>query len=224
MGASAFLLRYPVTFMILVGLTGGIGAGKSSVSSRLSALGAVIIDADVIVRELQQPGQPLVTELTEHFGAGILRADGSLDRPSLAALAFGNADALASLNRIVHPAVGREMTQRIDEQFDTDHVVVLDIPLLAENPRQGLAATIVVDCPVEVAVERLVTMRGFTREDAEARVAAQASREKRIALATHVLHNDGSLQHLHRQVDRLWQALQSLPPTTAEDLDRYRAR
>ena len=210
--------------MILVGLTGGIGAGKSSVSTCLSALGAVIVDADAIVRELQQPGEPLVAELAEHFGSGILHSDGSLDRASLAALAFGNTDALADLNHIVHPAVGREMSQRIDEQFATDHVVVLDIPLLAENPRQGLAATIVVDCPVEVAVERLVTMRGFTREDAEARVAHQASREKRLALATHVVHNDGSLDHLRRQIDRLWRELQFLPPTTAEDLNRHRAR
>jgi dephospho-CoA kinase len=210
--------------MILVGLTGGIGAGKSSVSARLSELGAIIVDADAIVRELQQPGQPLVAALAERFGSDILHADGSLDRASLAALAFGNADALADLNQMVHPAVGREMSRRIDEQFATDHVVVLDIPLLAENPRQGLAATIVVDCPVKVAVERLVTMRGFTREDAEARVAHQASREKRLALATHVVHNDGSLDYLRRQVDRLWQELQSLPPTTAENLDCYRAR
>jgi dephospho-CoA kinase len=210
--------------MILVGLTGGIGAGKSSVSARLTELGAIIVDADAIVRELQQPGQPLVAALAERFGSGILHADGSLDRASLAALAFDNTDALADLNRIVHPAVGREMNRRIDEQLATDHVVVLDIPLLAENPREGLAATIVVDCPVEVAVERLVTLRGFTRQDAEARVAHQASREKRLALATHVVTNDGSLDHLRHQVDRLWQELQSLSPTTAEDLSRYRAR
>jgi dephospho-CoA kinase len=210
--------------MILVGLTGGIGAGKSSVSALLSERGAIIVDADAIVRELQQPGQPLMAALAERFGSDILHPDGSLDRASLAALAFGNADALADLNQIVHPAVGREMSRRIDEQLATDRVVVLDIPLLAENPRQGLAATIVVDCPVEVAVERLVTLRGFTREDAEARVAHQASREKRLALATHVVHNDGSLGDLHRQIDRLWHELQSLPPTTAEDLSRYRAR
>jgi dephospho-CoA kinase len=210
--------------MILVGLTGGIGAGKSSVSARLSELGAIIVDADAIVRELQQPGQPLLAALAERFGPSILHADGSLDRASLAALAFGDADSLADLNRIVHPVVGREMSRRIDEQFDTDHVVVLDIPLLAENPRHGLAATIVVDCPIEVAVDRLVTMRGFTRQDAEARVAQQASREKRLALATHVVHNDGSLEHLRHQVDRLWQELRSLPPTTARDLESYRAR
>jgi dephospho-CoA kinase len=210
--------------MILVGLTGGIGAGKSSVSARLFELGAIIVDADAIVRELQQPGQPLLAALADRFGSGILHADGSLHRAALAALAFGNADALADLNKIVHPAVGREMSRLIDDQFATDHVVILDIPLLAENPRQGLAATIVVDCPVEVAVERLVATRGFTREDAEARVAHQASRETRLALATHVVRNDGSLEHLRRQVDRLWQELQSLPPTTAEDLGRYRAR
>ncbi len=210
--------------MILVGLTGGIGSGKSSVSAHLAELGAIVVDADAIVRELQQPGQPLVATLAERFGSGIIHPDGSLDRASLAALAFGNADALADLNRIVHPVVGREMSRRIDEQLATDRVVVLDIPLLAENPRQGLAATIVVDCPVEVAVARLVKMRGFTREDAEARIAQQASRKERLALATYVVHNDGSLDHLRRQIDRLWQELQSLPPTTAEDLERYRAR
>jgi dephospho-CoA kinase len=208
--------------MILVGLTGGIGAGKSSVSSGLSRLGAVIVDADAIVRELQQPGMPLLAALAERFGDGILYPDGFLDRAALAAAAFGDADTVAELNRIVHPAVGHEMNRRIDRQLATDHVVVLDIPLLAENPREGLAATVVVDCPVEVAVERLVTLRGFSRQDAEARVAHQASREKRLALATHVVNNDGSLDHLQQQINTLWQQLCALPPTTADDLRRYR--
>jgi dephospho-CoA kinase len=208
--------------MILVGLTGGIGAGKSSVSVGLSRLGAVIVDADAIVRELQQPGEPLLAALAQRFGDGILHADGSLDRATLAAAAFGDADSVADLNRIVHPAVGREMNRHIDEQLNTDHVVVLDIPLLAENPREGLAATVVVDCPVEVAVERLMTMRGFSRQDAEARIAHQASREKRLALATHVVHNDGSLDHLQQQINTLWQQLRALPLTTSDDLKRYR--
>jgi dephospho-CoA kinase len=210
--------------MILVGLTGGIGAGKSSVSTGLSRLGAVIVDADAIVRDLQQPGAPLLAALAERFGNGIVHPDGSLDRAALAAVAFADTDSVAELNRIVHPAVGHEMNRRIDEQVATDHVVVLDIPLLSENPRDGLAATIVVDCPVEVAVERLVTMRGFSREDAEARIAHQSSREKRLAIATHVVHNDGSLEHLQHQIDTLWQQLCALPPTTPADLKRYRNR
>jgi dephospho-CoA kinase len=210
--------------MILVGLTGGIGAGKSSVSSGLFRLGAVIVDADAIVRELQQPGTPLLAALADRFGDGILHPDGSLDRAALATVAFSDADTVAELNRIVHPAVGHEMNRRVDEQLVTDHVVVLDIPLLAENPREGLAATIVVDCPVEVAVERLVTLRGFSRQDAEARVSHQASREKRLALATHVVHNDGTLDHLQQQINTLWQQLCALPPTTADDLKRYRTR
>ena len=162
--------------MILLGLTGGIGSGKSTVSSMLAAKGAVIIDADAIVKELQEPGQPLLAELAAEFGASILREDGSLDRLALAGIAFADKDKVAALNKIVHPAVGKEMSRRLEEQRATDNVVVLDIPLLAENPREGLCGVIVVDVPVDTAVARLMEQRGFSETDARARIANQTSR------------------------------------------------
>ena len=142
--------------MILVGLTGGIGSGKSTVSQLLASRGAVIVDADAITRELQAPGEPLLGVIADRFGRDVIDADGSLIRQKLADIVFGNVDALADLNKIVHPAVGREMARRIDEQRDTDNIVVLDIPLLAENPRSGLSGVIVVEIDPELAVRRLV--------------------------------------------------------------------
>ena len=210
--------------MILIGLTGGIGAGKSSVSSLLASRGAVIIDADAIVHQLQRPGEPVVASIASRFGAHLIGPDGALDRAALAAVVFGDADALKDLNGIVHPAVGVEINRRVDAEESTDHVVVLDIPLLAENPRPGLAATVVVDCPVDVAVERLMDQRGFTDGDARARIARQVSREQRLALATRVVDNSGDRATLERQVDELWDWLRCLPPTTADDLAAYRAR
>ena len=202
--------------MILLGLTGGIGSGKSTVSAMLADRGAVIIDADAIVRELQAPGQPLLAELAAEFGDSILGADGSLDRAALAAAAFGDKEKVAALNRIVHPAVGREMNRRLEEQRDTDNVVVLDIPLLAENPRKGLCGVIVVDVPVDTAVERLMRHRGFSESDARARVANQASRETRLAIADRVLDNSGDIASLESQVDEVWQWAQSLPPAAPD--------
>ena len=202
--------------MILLGLTGGIGSGKSTVSGMLAQRGAVIIDADAIVRELQAPGQPLLAELAAEFGGSILNADGSLDRAGLAAAAFGDKEKVAALNRIVHPAVGREMNRRLEEQRGTDNIVVLDIPLLAENPRKGLCGVIVVDVPVDTAVERLMRHRGFSEEDARARVANQASRETRLAIADRVLDNSGSMDSLEQQVDEVWQWALTLPPAAPD--------
>lgn len=202
--------------MILLGLTGGIGSGKSTVSGMLARRGAVIIDADAIVRELQAPGQPLLAELAAEFGNSILNADGSLDRAGLAAAAFGDKEKVAALNRIVHPAVGREMNRRLEEQRATDNVVVLDIPLLAENPRKGLCGVIVVDVPVDTAVERLMTHRGFSEDDARARVASQASRETRLAIADRVLDNSGDMESLEQQVDDVWQWARTLPPAAPD--------
>ncbi len=198
--------------MILLGLTGGIGSGKTVVSSMLAERGAIIIDADAVVRELQAPGQPLLRELADAFGESIIASDGSLDRGALANIAFNDKDALARLNKIVHPAVGKEMDRRLDEQRSTDNVVVLDIPLLAENPRKGLCGVIVVDVPVETAVSRLVEFRNMDETDARARIANQASREKRLAIADVVVENSGTLEDLSRRVDEVWAWAQTLPP------------
>ena len=201
--------------MILVGLTGGIGAGKSTVSQLLAERGAVVVDADAIVRELQAPGGEIVTKLAERFGDDVLAADGSLDRAKVASIVFNDEQALEDLNTIVHPAVRREMQRRVDAERETDHVVVLDIPLLAENPRKDLQAVLVVDVPVEVAVERLVSARGMDEADARARIANQASREKRLELATHVIDNAGDLATLASRVDEVWADLLRLPPAPA---------
>ncbi|MFM9037706.1 MAG: dephospho-CoA kinase [Actinomycetota bacterium] len=197
--------------MILVGLTGGIGSGKSTVSELLRARGAVIIDADAITREVQLPGSSVLLELAERFGDEVIAADGSLERQVLANIVFTDPEALKALNAIVHPAVGREMNRRMIEQRGTDNVVVLDIPLLTENPREGLQGRIVVDVPVETQVARLVAHRGFDETDARARIARQASREDRLKTADFVVDNSGSPADLEPQIDRLWQWLRSLP-------------
>lgn len=202
--------------MILVGLTGGIGSGKSTVSALLAEHGAVIIDADAITRELQKPGAPLLAEIAAAFGPDVIDAEGALDRAAVAAKVFGDADALKRLNAIVHPAVGREMAARLDAQRDTDNVVVLDIPLLVENPRAGLCGTIVVDLPTELAVDRLVEFRGMTRHDAEARISRQATREQRIAIADRVIDNSGTVDDLRRQVDDVWNWVRALPAAESD--------
>lgn len=194
--------------MLLVGLTGGIGAGKSTVSLLLAERGAVIVDADVIARDLQNPGSPVLGQMAERFGDHIISADGTLDRAAVAAIVFGETDdakaALADLNGIVHPAMQSEIERQIKAQADTDHVVVLDFPLLGENPRHDIRATIVVDIPVETAVDRLVGQRGMDETDARKRIASQISRDDRLAKATHVVDNSGDLDHLRAEVDRLW--------------------
>lgn len=197
--------------MLLVGLTGGIGSGKSTVSALLAARGAVIVDADEIARGLQTPRSPVLERMAERFGEQIIRGDGSLDRAAVAALVFGDSTearaALADLNGIVHPAMQAEIRRQIDAQSGTDRVVVLDFPLLTENPREGLAAWIVVDIDPEIAVRRLVEQRGMGEQDARKRIASQPSREQRLARATHVIHNDGDLDALRAQVDDLWNNL-----------------
>ncbi len=200
--------------MILVGLTGGIGAGKSTVSTMLAERGAAIVDADRIARELQSPGSPVLDQMAERFGSHIISADGSLDRAAVAKIVFNDETALKDLNGIVHPAMQSEIQRQIDEQRETDRVVVLDFPLLGENPRPGLAATIVVDIPVDVAVQRLVEQRGMDEDDARARINSQLSREERLASATHVVDNGGDRDSLIAQVDLLWEQLLMLPPFT----------
>ncbi len=197
--------------MILVGLTGGIGSGKSTVSGLLQARGAVIIDADAIVREVQQPGSPVLAELAQKFGSDVLAEDGSLDRQAVANIVFTDPDALKSLNAIVHPAVGREMNQRMIAQRASNNVVILDIPLLTENPREGLQGRIVVDIPVELQVQRLTSFRGFDEADARARISRQATRQERLDKADFVVDNSGGLEDLIPQIDLLWAWLASLP-------------
>lgn len=197
--------------MIVIGLTGGIGSGKSTVSAELARRGAVIVDADAITREVQQPGSPLLAKLADRFGEHVIAADGSLDRPALAAIAFADADALKDLNAIVHPAVGAEINRRVLAERTTERVVVMDIPLLTENPRDGLQAVVVVDLAEELQVQRLVEARGFDEADARARIARQASRERRLEQATHVIDNNGSVAELLAQVHALWLQLLALP-------------
>jgi dephospho-CoA kinase len=180
----------------------------------LAEHGAVVVDADQVARDLQAAGSPMLDRMAERFGAHILRSDGSLDRAAVAAIVFGESEearrALADLNAITHPAIQDEIRARIAEQADTDHVVVLDHPLLGEHPRDDLAATIVVDIPVEAAVERLVHQRGMDETDARNRIASQISREDRLATATHVVDNAGDLDGLRDQVAGLWRELLAL--------------
>ena len=199
--------------MILVGLTGGIGAGKSTVSAMLAERGAAIVDADRIARDLQSPGSPVLTAMAERFGDQIIQPDGSLDRPAVAAIVFNDEAALKDLNGIVHPAMQDEIQRQIDVHRGTDRVVVLDFPLLAENPRRGLGATIVVDIDVEVAVQRLVEQRGMDEADARARINSQIDRAERLKSATHVIDNSGDRDQLIDQVDALWAELITLPPS-----------
>lgn len=197
--------------MKLIGLTGGIGAGKSTVSGRLRARGAVIVDADRITRDLQQPGSAILAAMVERFGPGIVAADGTLDRQGLADIVFNDPDELKALNAIVHPAVGVEILRQMEEQTTTDNVVVLDIPLLVEGGRYKVGGVLVVDTPVDVAVQRLVEHRGFEEADARARIAHQVSREERVARADFVVDNGGAPADLDRQIDAAWAWMQSLP-------------
>jgi dephospho-CoA kinase len=200
--------------MILIGLTGGIGSGKSTVSARLAELGARVIDADAITRELQEPGTEVFATIVDRFGEGVVAEDGTLDRPALAAVVFADPEELKALNGIVHPAVGVEIAERLAEAAGTDDVVVLDVPLLVESGRDDMAATVVVDLDPEEAVRRLVEYRGFTEEDARARIRRQASREDRLAKADRVLDNAGTVEELLAQVDALWPWIEAQAPVT----------
>lgn len=197
--------------MLLVGLTGGIGSGKSTVATLLAEKGAVIIDADAITKELQQPGTEVFEAIVARFGPDVVTSDGSLDRPALAAVVFNDEQAKKDLEAIVHPAVGAEMVKRMQDLAETDQVVIYDVPLLVEARRSGYGAVVVVDVDPEIAVRRLVEQRGMHEQDARARIANQASREERTAVADRVIDNSGSLDDLRRQVDEVWVWLAKLP-------------
>ena len=196
--------------MLLIGLTGGMGSGKSSVSARLAALGAVVVDADAITRSLQQPGQAVFDAMVERFGPEIVASDGSLNRQAVADVVFDDPRALADLNAIVHPAVGAAVAQRLETAAASDDVVILDVPLLVESGRSDMAALVVVDVDPEVAVERLVKFRGIREPDARSRMARQATRSQRLSLADFVVDNSGTEQDLDREVERLWNWIQDL--------------
>lgn len=190
--------------MLRVGLTGGIGAGKSEVARRLAAYGAAVIDADAVAREVVEPGTAGLAAVREAFGPEVLAPDGSLDRERLGDLVFADPRQRAKLNAIVHPLVRDRMAQ-LEEQAATAEIVVHDIPLLAESG--GAAAfdeVVVVDVSLRVQLERLIRERGLSREQAQARIDAQASREDRLAVATLVVDNSGSLAELDREVGELW--------------------
>ena len=193
--------------MLKVGLTGGIGAGKSEVSKLLVEHGAVLIDADRIAREVVAPGTPGLAAVVDAFGADVLAEDGSLDRPKLGSVVFADPERLAVLNSIVHPLVGAR-SRELEAAAAEDAVVVHDVPLLTEN---GLAPlydlVIVVDASPETQLERLVGLRGMTEQDARARMAAQATREKRLEIADIVIDNDVPLEALERRVRDVWAEL-----------------
>ena len=198
--------------MITVGLTGGIGSGKSTVAGLLTSYGAVVVDADVLAREAVAPGTPGLAGVVEEFGPGVLAADGSLDRPRLAAMVFGDPERLAALNGIVHPYVAARRAELTSEAAEATPgaIVVFDVPLLVEN---GLADTddydvvVVVDAAAETRLRRLVDGRGMDEDQARARMAAQTGREERLAVADVVIENDGDLAHLRLQVEALWERL-----------------
>ena len=203
--------------VVRIGLTGGMGSGKSTVSSALAERGATVIDADAVVRELQQPGQPVLSAMVDHFGSAILRDDGTLDRQAVADLVFTDPDALKALNGIVHPAVGAEILARAAAAEQSGGIVVLDVPLLVENDAVPVDAIVVVDTDPEIAVARLVEHRGFDPADARARMARQASRQDRLARADHVVVNDGDRAALDGEIERLWTWLVALDAASGQD-------
>jgi dephospho-CoA kinase len=207
--------------VLLVGLTGGIGSGKSTVADLLRAKGAVIVDADQVARAVVEPGEPAFAALVERFGDGILDADGRLDRPALAAIAFADDEGRKALGDITWPAIGEEFERQI-KVAPPDSIVVCDIPLLVESKAAAARpykSVIVVEAPIDVRLDRL-EVRGVPRDDSERRMAAQATDDERREVATHLVDNGRDLEHLARQVDAIWAELCALPhdePATAPE-------
>jgi dephospho-CoA kinase len=193
--------------VITVGLTGGIGSGKSEVARRLAARGAVVIDADVLAREALAPGTDGLAKVVAQFGDAVLAPDGSLDRPGLGRIVFADPQRLAALNAIVHPYVGRR-SQELIAAAPADAVVVYDVPLLVENDlAPSYDVVVVVDVPPETQLARLTQQRGMSEADARARMSAQAARGQRRSVADVVIDNDGDLKSLDAQVAQLWAEL-----------------
>jgi dephospho-CoA kinase len=197
-----------------VGLTGGIGSGKSEVLKRLKAHGATVVDADLAARRVVEPGTDGYDAVVKEFGSEVVGPDGALDRAKLGAVVFADPERLAALNAIVHPRVGALMAEWADAA-PQGGIVVYDIPLLVEGGAdRGYAAVIVVDADEEVRYARLLANRGMSREDAAARMAAQASRQDRLAAADYVIANNGSLEDLDQETDRVWSELLTLRDST----------
>jgi len=198
-----------------VGLTGGVASGKSTVSALLAELGAVVVDADLLAREVVAPGTEGLAEIVAAFGPGVLTTDGELDRPAVGALVFADEGKRRTLEAIIHPRV-RERSAELEAAVPPGAVVVHDIPLLAETGQADrFDAVVVVDVPVEVQRERMVRLRGMTPSDADARIATQATREQRLEIATHVIDNTGSLEELRARVEQVYAELRGVvPPRT----------
>ncbi|MFJ5105634.1 MULTISPECIES: dephospho-CoA kinase [unclassified Glutamicibacter] len=193
--------------MMHVGLTGGVASGKSAVAAKLAALGAVVIDADALARKVVEPGTPGLAAIKDTFGEAVLLADGSLNRPALGAIVFADEAARAKLNAIVHPLV-REQAAKLRQGAPAGSLVVEDIPLLVETGQlDSFDAVVVVAAPHAERIRRMVQDRGWTREDAEARMAAQATDDQRAAVADYLLDNSGTLEELEVQVSALYRQL-----------------
>jgi dephospho-CoA kinase len=196
-----------------VGLTGGVASGKSSVAAILESLGALVVDSDQLAREVVEPGTSGLEAVVAEFGEGILTEDGRLDRPALGAIVFGDPEARRRLEGILHPLI-RARSAEIEAAAPAGTLVVHDIPLLVETGQADLFdVVLVVDVPPETQVARMVTQRGMSREDAEARVAAQAGREARLAVATHVIDNTGTREDLRERVTEVFTDVVSTGPT-----------
>ncbi len=198
-------------------ITGGIGSGKSTVSAALETRGAKLVDADEVVRELQRPNGEIFTNLVQEFGEIIINEDGQLNRQKLADIAFSDPGDLEKLNKIVHPAVGKEMAKRRNAFIRQGYIVLVDIPLLvtsegtlARKEYQDFTGKIVIDCDEKIAVARLVKFRGFREDDAWARIDKQASRKQRLEVADFVIDNNGDNDSLEVQIDSCWSWMTSL--------------
>ena len=197
--------------MLTVGLTGGIGSGKSAVSRLLADRGAVVVDADVIAREVVEVGTAGLSAVAQEFGSQVILADGSLDREALGQLVFNDPDALRRLNAVVHPLIGARTSELVEQarQAGTE-VLVHDVPLLVENGMAGLYdVVVVVTAAPSTQLDRLVRLRGMSEQDARSRIGSQALLADKVAVATHLVHNDGPIRELSPQVDTLWQLLKS---------------
>ncbi len=193
-----------------IGLTGGIGSGKSTVSAGLVKRGAVLVDADAIVRDLQKPGKPAFKKMVERWGEKIITNEGELDRQAVADIVFKDAEELAALNEIVHPLVREEIANQREKYIKGNAPIILDIPLLIESGYENLSGIIVVDLHTEEAVERLVKYRGFSREDALNRISSQVDREERLSKADLVIDNNGDLDSLENEIDKAWSWIKGL--------------